>query len=98
METISDLYLKRDDMTDNSSQQWDVVKREDVIIGDLEEMELTSRNYKIKIFKTKKFCNTSLVRIFFFIIFFYLTIIFLYPILANIQNTTVWKWHNKMGI
>ena len=89
METISDLYLKRDDMTDNSSQQLDVVKREDVIIGDLEEMELTSRNYKIKIFKTKKFCNTSLVRIFFFIIFFYLTIIFLYPILANIQNTTV---------
>ena len=97
METISDLYLKRDDMTDNSSQQLDVVKREDVIIGDLEEMELTSRNYKIKIFKTKKFCNTSLVRIFFFIVFFYLTIIFLYPILANIQNTSVRKMTQQNG-
>ena len=88
MET-KDLSLKRDYNSDMSSQQLDFVKREEVVIGDLEEMELTSRNYKIKTTKSKKFCNNFLLRTFLFIIFFYLTILFLYPFLSNIKNINV---------
>ena len=88
MET-KDLSLKRDYNSDMSSQQLDFVKREEVVIGDLEEMELTSRNYKIKTTKSKKFCNNFLFRTFLFIIFFYLTILFLYPFLSNIKNINV---------
>ena len=55
MQNSHDLdIVKEDDMMD-SSKQLDVIKREDIVIGDLEEMELTSRNYKIKGKKIKKF-------------------------------------------
>ena len=42
LENIQDLSITKDDDNMDSSQQLQVVRKEDVIIGDLEEMELTS--------------------------------------------------------
>ena len=96
MENNQDLDIKRDDM--DSSQHLEVVtKKDDVVIGDLEEMELTSRSYKIKIKKTKKFCNETLIRIFFVIIVFYLSILFLFPFITNIPNINVRKMTQQNG-
>ena len=96
MENNQDLDIKRDDM--DSSQHLEVVtKKDDVVIGDLEEMELTSRSYKIKIKKTKKFCNETLIRIFLVIIVFYLSILFLFPFITNIPNINVRKMTQQNG-
>ena len=89
MEYSQDLNIAKEDDNMDSSQQLQVVKKEDVIIGDLEEMELTSKSYKIKTKKTKKFWNKTLIRIFFMIIAFYVLILFLYPYLTNIQRINV---------
>ena len=89
MENSQDLNIAKEDDNMDSSQQLQVVKKEDVIIGDLEEMELTSKSYKIKTKKTKKFWNKTLIRIFFMIITFYVLILFLYPYLTNIQRINV---------
>ena len=89
MENNQDINIAKEDDNMDSSQQLQVVKKEDVIIGDLEEMELTSKSYKIKTKKTKKFWNKSLIRIFFMIIAFYVLILFLYPYLTNIQRINV---------
>jgi 2',3'-cyclic-nucleotide 2'-phosphodiesterase (5'-nucleotidase family) len=89
MENNQDLNIAKEDDNMDSSQQLQVVKKEDVIIGDLEEMELTSKSYKIKTKKTKKFWNKTLIRIFFMIIAFYVLILFLYPYLTNIQRINV---------
>ena len=51
MEDNHDLDLEK---RDDSTQQLEVVKKEDITIGDFEEMELTSKNYKIKNPKSKK--------------------------------------------
>ena len=72
-----------------SSQNLDIIKREDVIIGDYEELQLTSKNYVIKTRKTKHFWNKTLIRIFFVIIIIYLAILYLYPIFAKNQNINV---------
>ena len=61
MENNQDLNIAKEDDNMDSSQQLQVVKKEDVIIGDLEEMELTSKSYKIKTKKTKKFWNKTLI-------------------------------------
>ena len=63
VEKVQDLNNMKEDDNLDSSQQLQVIRKEDVIIGDLEEMELTSKNYKIKTKKTKKFCNRTLIRI-----------------------------------
>ena len=89
MENNQDLNIAKEDDNMDSSQQLQVVKKEDVIIGDLEEMELTSKSYKIKTKKTKKFWNKTLIRIFFMIIVFYVLLLFLYPYLTNIQRINV---------
>ena len=89
MENNQDINIAKEDDNMDSSQQLQVVKKEDVIIGDLEEMELTSKSYKIKTKKTKKFWNKTLIRIFFMIIAFYVLILFLYPYLTNIQRINV---------
>ncbi|MBP3801286.1 MAG: bifunctional metallophosphatase/5'-nucleotidase, partial [Clostridia bacterium] len=77
----------RDDM--DSSTNLEMMKREDVIIGDFEELQLTSRNYIIKTRKTKNFWNKTLIRIFFVIIIIYLAVLYLYPFLTQIQNINV---------
>ena len=89
LENIQDLSITKDEDNFDSSQNLQVVKKEDVIIGDLEEMELTSKNYKIKTKKTKKFWNKTLIRIVFVIIVFYLSILFLYPFITTIQKINV---------
>ena len=87
MEDNHDLDLsKRDD----SSQRLEMVKKEDVSIGDFEEMELTSKSYKIKNPKSKKkFCNDTLIRVFISIFIIYLSVLFLFPFLTGIQNINV---------
>ena len=77
----------RDDM--DSCTNLEMMKREDVIIGDFEELQLTSRNYIIKTRKTKNFWNKTLIRIFFVIIVIYLAVLYLYPFLTQIQNINV---------
>ena len=89
MENNQDLDIAKEDDNTDSSQQLQIIKKEDVIIGDLEEMELTSKSYKIKTKKTKKFWNKTLIRIFFMIIVFYVLLMFLYPYLTNIQRINV---------
>ena len=89
LENIQDLSIAKDDDNLDSSQQLQVIKKEDVIIGDLEEMELTSKNYKIKTKKTKKFWNKTLIRIVGIIVIFYLSILFLYPFINNIKTFNV---------
>ena len=46
MEINNDLNIVKEDDNMDSSQQLQMVKKEEVIIGDLEEMELTSKGYK----------------------------------------------------
>ena len=77
----------REDM--DSCTNLEMMKREDVIIGDFEELQLTSRNYIIKTRKTKNFWNKTLIRIFFVIIVIYLAVLYLYPFLTQIQNINV---------
>ena len=89
LENIQDISITKDEDNMDSSQNLQVVRREDVIIGDLEEMELTSKNYKIKTRKTKKFWNKTLIRIVFAIIVFYLSILFLYPFITTIHKINV---------
>ena len=85
MDSSQDLEIVRSE----SSQNLDIIKREDVIIGDYEELQLTSKNYVIKTRKTKHFWNKTLIRIFFVIIIIYLAILYLYPIFAKNQNINV---------
>jgi len=73
----------------DSCTNLEMMKREDVIIGDFEELQLTSRNYIIKTRKTKNFWNKTLIRIFFVIIVIYLAVLYLYPFLTQIQNINV---------
>ena len=89
IENSQDLTNTKEDDHMESSQQLQIVKKEDVIIGDLEEMELTSKGYKIKTKKTKTFWNKTLIRIFFAIIIVYLLILFLHPFITNIQGINV---------
>ena len=51
MEINQDLDITKRDDLDMSSQQLAAMRKSEVNIGDLEEMELTSKSYKIK---TKK--------------------------------------------
>ena len=85
MDSSQDLEVVRTE----SSQNLDIIKREDVIIGDYEELQLTSKNYVIKTRRTKNFWNKTLIRIFFVIIIIYLAILYLYPIFAKNQNINV---------
>ena len=85
MESSQDLQVMRSESCQNLEQ----IRRDDVIIGDLEELQLTSRNYVIKTRKTKNFWNETLIRIFFVIIIIYLAILYLYPFLTKIQNINV---------
>ena len=89
VEKVQDLNNMKEDDNLDSSQQLQVIRKEDVIIGDLEEMELTSKNYKIKTKKTKKFCNRTLIRIICLICIFYLSTLYLYPFITNIQKINV---------
>ena len=89
--------IKRDDYIDNSSQNLAVFKRNEVNIGDLEEMELTSKSYKIKTIKTKKFCNTILLRILIAIFIIYLSILYLYPFISSIQNINMRRMTQQNG-
>jgi 2',3'-cyclic-nucleotide 2'-phosphodiesterase (5'-nucleotidase family) len=85
MDSSQDLQVMRSESCQNLEQ----IRRDDVIIGDLEELQLTSRNYVIKTRKTKNFWNETLIRIFFVIIIIYLAILYLYPFLTKIQNINV---------
>ena len=90
MINVKDLQIIKDDDIIDSSQNLKINQnKEYVSIGDLEEMELTSRNYKIKTKKTKKFWNNALIRIFFIIIVLYLSILVLYPYHQKLQNINV---------
>ena len=87
MEDNHDLDLEK---RDDSTQQLEVVKKEDITIGDFEEMELTSKNYKIKNPKSKKkFCNDFLIRVFISIFIIYFSVLFLFPFLTGIENVNV---------
>ena len=60
MDSSQDLQMVRTE----SSKNLDILKRDDIIIGDYEELQLTSKNYVIKTRKTKNFWNKTLIRIF----------------------------------
>ena len=81
--------MKEDDMIDTTRNLNIFPKREYMRVGDLEEMELTSKNYKIKTKRTKKFCNQILIRILFVIIVIYLCIIFLFSFLNKFHDINV---------
>ena len=90
MENIQDLQMiKGDDMMDSCSNLKIFQKKEYVNIGDLEEMELTSKNYKIKTKKTKKFCNQTLITTFFIIIILYSLILLIYPYLNKSHDINI---------
>ena len=90
MENIQDLQMiKGDDMMDSCSSLKIFQKKEYVNIGDLEEMELTSKNYKIKTKKTKKFCNQTLITTFFIIIVLYFLILLIYPYLNKSHDINI---------
>ena len=95
---IQDLdIIKRDDYIDNSSQNLAAFKRNEVNIGDLEEMELTSKSYKIKTIKTKKFCNTILLQVLIAIFVIYLSIMYLYPFISSIQSINIRRMTQQNG-
>ena len=85
MINVKDLQIIKDDDIIDSSQNLKINQnKEYVSIGDLEEMELTSRNYKIKTKKTKKFWNNALIRIF----FYYHCFIFVYISIISLSSKT----------
>ena len=95
---IQDLdIVKKDDYIDNSSQNLAVFKRNEVNIGDLEEMELTSKSYKIKTIKTKKFCNDVLLQVLIAIFIIYLSILYLYPFISSIKNINIRRMTQQNG-
>ena len=81
--------MKEDDMIDTTRNLNIFPKREYMRVGDLEEMELTSKNYKIKTKRTKNFCHQILLRILFVIIVIYLCIIFLFSFLNKFHDINV---------
>ena len=89
MEINQDLDITKRDDLDMSSQQLAAMRKSEVNIGDLEEMELTSKSYKIKTKKTKKFCDLALMRIFLVIFFLYLSALYIYPIISRIRNINI---------
>ena len=89
MQNNHDLEIVKDDDMMDSSKQLEVIKREDIVIGDLEEMELTSRTYKIKGKKMKKFCNDYLITIFLLIAIIYLSVLYLFPFLSNSSSANI---------
>ena len=73
-----------------SNKQSQVIARGDyIVIGDLEEMQFTSKVYSIKPKSSKKCNNSSLVAIFFVIFTFYLSILVLYPFFKNFRSRLV---------
>jgi len=85
---------------DSSSKELEVVKNgDDIVIGDLEEMQLTSRTYYIKPLKTKKISNDTLIRCFISMFSFYLLIIIFYPFFKNkTVNIRQMSQSNKLGL
>jgi 2',3'-cyclic-nucleotide 2'-phosphodiesterase (5'-nucleotidase family) len=85
---------------DSSSKELDIMKNgDDVVIGDIEEMQLTSRTYYIKPLKTKKISNDALIRCFFSMFSFYMLIIILYPFFKNKSvNIRQMSQYNKLGL
>ena len=76
---------------DSSSNELQTIKSgEDIVIGDLEEMQLTSKTYYIRPLKTKKLSNETILRIFFVMFFFYLSLLILYPYF-KIKKTKIKK-------
>ena len=72
---------------------------EDVVIGDIEEMQLTSRTYYIKPLKTKKISNDTLMRYFISMFSLYMLIIILYPFFKNkTVNIRQMSQYNKLGL
>ena len=97
MKNNHDLYIVKDDDMLDSSKQLEVVKREDIVVGDLEEMELTSKNYKMKVKTIKRFCNYYLIAIFLLILIIYLSVLFLFPFLSNDSNINIRKMSQQNG-
>jgi len=85
---------------DSSSKELEVMKNgEDVVIGDIEEMQLTSRTYYIKPLKTKKISNDTLMRYFISMFSLYMLIIILYPFFKNkTVNIRQMSQYNKLGL
>ena len=98
MENSHDLEIVKDDDMMDSSKKLNVIKREDIVIGDLEEMELTSRSYKIKGKKIKKFCNDYLITIFLLIAIIYLSVLYLFPFLSNSSSVNIRTMSQHNGI
>ena len=85
---------------DSSSKELDVIKNgDDVVIGDIEEMQLTSRTYYIKPLKTKKISNDTLMRCFISMFSLYMLIIIFYPFFKNkTVNIRQMSQYNKLGL
>ena len=85
---------------DSSSKELDVIKNgDDVVIGDIEEMQLTSRTYYIKPLKTKKISNDTLMRCFICMFSLYMLIIIFYPFFKNkTVNIRQMSQYNKLGL
>jgi hypothetical protein len=80
-----------------SSKNLEVIRNSDYIIGDLEQMRLTSKTYVIKRAVQKKFWNKPLIMVFLVIIALYVSILLLHPFIKNIKNMIVREMSEQNG-
>ena len=80
-----------------STKNLEVIRNSDYIIGDLEQMQLTSKTYVIKRPIQKKFWNKPLIMVFLVIFAIYVSILFLHPFITNIKNMIVREMSEQNG-
>ena len=81
----------------DSSKNLEVVRRDDIGIGDLEQIQLTSKSNSIKRPTPKKFWNKPLITAFLVIIVLYVSVLLLYPYITNIKNMIVREMSEQNG-
>ena len=81
----------------DSSKNIEVIRKDDIGIGDLEQIHLTSRNYSNKRPTSKKFWNKPLITVFLAIILVYVSVLLLHPFITNIKNMIVREMSEQNG-
>ena len=79
-----------------STQHLQVVRKEEYN-GDLEHIQLTSKNYSAKKPKKKKFWNKPMITVFLVIIVMYISVLLLYPFISSIKNMIVREMSEQNG-
>ena len=79
-----------------ATQHLEVVRKEEYN-GDLECIQLTSKNFSAKKSKKKKFWNKTLITIFLVIIIMYVSVLLLYPFIFTIKNMIVREMSEQNG-